>query len=88
MATCSHCDNQLFQVEEQTPEGSGYKLLFVQCASCGTPVGVLDYFNIGAMMEEQDVVMADLGNRLERIEVLLRTLTDSIDTLRKQARAF
>lgn len=44
------CNSTRFETEVEDPEGSNYKLLFIRCHSCGTVVGVLDYYNIGAML--------------------------------------
>lgn len=41
-------------MREVSPSGSAYKLNFVQCASCGAVVGVLDWYNIGSMLEKQN----------------------------------
>ncbi len=54
---CPKCESSSFEVEYETPKNSNFKLLFVCCSSCGTVVGVLDYYNIGAMLEK-------LGDRL------------------------
>jgi len=45
MATskCGHCKSATFEVKEVEPRESRFKLIFVQCASCGVPVGVIDY---------------------------------------------
>ena len=44
------CNSTRFESELEEPEGSKFKLLFIRCYSCGTVVGVLDYYNIGAML--------------------------------------
>jgi len=49
--TCIKCGGVLFEVQTVEPLGSKYKLNFVQCASCGGVVGVIDYFNIGGMLQ-------------------------------------
>lgn len=49
-STCPKCSNHSFEVAEQTPKGSNFKLLFVQCSSCGAVVRVMDYFNIGGLL--------------------------------------
>jgi predicted nucleic-acid-binding Zn-ribbon protein len=50
-STCVKCGNTSFEVKEVSPNGSNFKLIFVQCASCGGVVGVTEYFNIGAKIE-------------------------------------
>lgn len=54
MATskCPKCDSTCFEMRENAPSGSKYKLMFVQCAYCGAVVGVTDYFNIPSLLEK------------------------------------
>lgn len=49
---CPKCDNSYFEVAENSPSRSNYKLLFVQCSKCGSVLGVMDYYNIGARLNE------------------------------------
>jgi hypothetical protein len=49
---CPKCDNGYFEVTENSPSKSNFKLLFVQCSSCGSVVGTIDYFNIGTLVKE------------------------------------
>jgi uncharacterized Zn finger protein len=51
-STCTKCGNHTFEVKEAEPRDSAYKLLFVQCSSCGGVVGVMDFFNLGAMLQK------------------------------------
>jgi hypothetical protein len=53
MATskCVKCDSHRFELVEQTPARAVFKYNFVQCASCGGVVGVVEYFNIGGMLQ-------------------------------------
>lgn len=41
-STCVKCGGHNFEVALFTPFEQSYKLQMVQCASCGTPVGVFD----------------------------------------------
>jgi uncharacterized Zn finger protein len=52
LSTCPKCNNHTFEIVENSPSKSAYKLLFVQCTSCGAVVGVMDYYNIGARINE------------------------------------
>ena len=47
LSTCPKCDNHIFELVENSPINSSFKLNFVQCAKCGTVVGVMEYYNIG-----------------------------------------
>jgi predicted nucleic-acid-binding Zn-ribbon protein len=51
LPTCVKCGSTLFETKEVTPRGSNFKLNFVQCSSCGGVVGVLDFYNIGGMLQ-------------------------------------
>lgn len=48
---CPSCNNHIFEVVEHTPRKSNFKFLFVQCSSCGSVVGTMDYYNIGALIK-------------------------------------
>jgi hypothetical protein len=52
ISTCTKCGGHLFEIRENEPRGSRFKLMFVQCSSCGGVVGVIDYYNIGAEIQE------------------------------------
>ena len=49
---CPRCQHSGFEVAIESPSGSNYKLAFVRCSSCGTVVGVTEYYNIGARLSE------------------------------------
>lgn len=46
MSTCPKCDSHHFEMKEAEPTGSRFKIMFIQCASCGAVVGVTDFHNI------------------------------------------
>ncbi len=58
MATpkCVKCGNTQFETKESTPKNSPFIVTFVQCASCGGVIGVMDFYNIG--QELQDIKKA------------------------------
>jgi len=49
-STCPKCGNSFFETVEKEPRNSNFKLLFVQCSSCGAVVGVMDFWNIGQLI--------------------------------------
>jgi hypothetical protein len=51
-STCIKCGGLRFEMVENEPVGSNYKFMFVQCAKCGGVVGVLDFFNIGDLIQK------------------------------------
>lgn len=50
-STCVKCGGTSFETKEVEPRNSRYKLIFVQCSSCGGVVGVTEFFNIGSMLQ-------------------------------------
>ena len=50
ISTCVKCGGMHFEMKENTPSTSRYKLLFVQCSNCGGVVGVVDFHNIGDLL--------------------------------------
>ena len=44
ISTCPKCDSHYFEMKEAEPNGSKYKIMFIQCSSCGAVVGTTDYF--------------------------------------------
>jgi len=49
---CIKCDGTYFEMVEKEPQKSAYKVMFIQCSSCGGVVGVMDYFNIGTLLQK------------------------------------
>jgi hypothetical protein len=64
VSACPKCESPVFELKTVEPKGSAYKLSFVQCASCGAVVGVMDYFNIGAKIEEQNQALIKIAKAL------------------------
>lgn len=49
-STCMKCGGTRFEAKEAGPINSNFKVQFIQCAGCGGVVGVMDYYNIGALL--------------------------------------
>lgn len=52
ISKCSKCDCTRFEMKEATVSGSAYRQYFVQCASCGAVVGVVPFYNTGALIHQ------------------------------------
>ena len=50
LSSCPKCTNHSFETVIQEPRGSNFKLIFVQCSSCGAVVGVMEHSNIGYLL--------------------------------------
>lgn len=53
-STCAKCNHHVFELQEAEPNSSKYKFNFVQCASCGTVVGVVEYHHVGTRLQRLD----------------------------------
>ena len=65
---CASCGNTGFEIKDVSPAGAGYKLKFIQCSSCGVPIGVVDHANIGAFLKTQETEIQSIELRLSQIE--------------------
>ena len=63
-STCTKCGGTTFENVDASPRKAIFKLSFVQCASCGGVVGVMDFHNIGEMLK--DFAKA-LGTRIPNV---------------------
>jgi hypothetical protein len=50
LSTCVKCGGTFFEVVQVEPQGSAFKMLFVQCSACGGVVGVQEFFNVGDLV--------------------------------------
>lgn len=75
---CSKCDNSSFEIKQIEPSGSAYKLSAVQCRSCGTACGVLDYFNLGTLLKNQEKQISDLTSLVQTLRQELQQIARSL----------
>jgi hypothetical protein len=66
VSTCIKCGGHSFEIALATPIGESRKLSIVQCAGCGTPVGVLDPVS-GPLIEALSSRIAAIDEKLTRI---------------------
>ena len=66
-STCPKCGSTSFELKENVPATSNFKLLFVQCSSCGCVVGVMDYLNIGSTLEKIEKKIDTLSAQLNNV---------------------
>jgi len=52
LSTCVKCDGHNFEIKEVSPNNGSFKYYFVQCSSCGGVVGVVEYYNTGAILHK------------------------------------
>lgn len=53
VSKCPRCGKSQFEaVRQDHIRGSNQKMYFVQCAECGTVVGVTDFYDTAALLEK------------------------------------
>ena len=82
LSTCAKCDGHLFELSQQEPAGSKFKIQFVQCSKCGSPIGAMEYFNSGAKLENLEKQVIQLGGRLNDIQNALTNIQNSLKGMR------
>lgn len=78
MPTCGKCGNHSFKIQSNEPAGSQFVVYFVQCSSCGTPIGVLEYSNTGALIEKLERKINSLNSDVEQIGYQLTNIQDEL----------
>jgi hypothetical protein len=64
MATskCGACNSTAFETKVKDGiQGSNFKMIFIQCASCGAVFGITDFYNIPTLLQE---LAKKLGHKL------------------------
>lgn len=49
---CPVCNSTEFEVVNEIPANSNYELIFVRCRKCLSVIGVIDYYNVGALIKK------------------------------------
>ncbi len=49
---CPKCNNSFFELSENSPSNSRFKFYLVQCSSCGSVVGVTDFFHVPTVIDK------------------------------------
>lgn len=49
---CPKCDGTSFEMAEAKITGAAYRHYFIQCSTCGSVVGVTEFFNISNLIHQ------------------------------------
>lgn len=63
--TCGQCKGSTFELVTQRPTNSQFPINFVQCASCGSVVGVLEEHNAGEVAYKLEGILKKIASKLE-----------------------
>lgn len=67
ISACARCQNQSFELQEVKISGAKPSAMFVQCAACGAPVGLVDS-HAAALLQEQDLRIKGLQKQVAALE--------------------
>ena len=76
---CPKCDATSFEIMENSPKNSNFKIIFIQCSNCGCVVGTMDYFNLGAKINELEQKVTALNTGVVNVNNALITLDSTIN---------
>lgn len=74
LSTCTKCSGHLFELSEQSPSGSSFKMYFVQCSKCGGPIGSMEYFSAGAKLTGLEGEVSQLKAQLRDVQSVLNNI--------------
>lgn len=64
ISKCGSCGNHLFELVQNEPRGSAFKLYFVQCSSCGAVVGTQEYYSTHAILKNHAELLKKMAQAL------------------------
>ena len=80
-----NCNSTIFEMVLGAPQGSNFKVWFVQCAVCGTAVNAMEYLSLGTKMDGVEKKILDLESsllsiqqNLQSIDLKIRQLEDKL----------
>lgn len=73
-STCPKCATSYFELKEAEPRNSEYKIIFVQCSSCGAVVGTMPYFDAGVISKDNQKQIKSLHDKIDNLEHIVRQM--------------
>ena len=80
---CVSCGNGYFEVVEKEPRNSNFKVMFVQCSSCGGVVGVMDFYNIGTIVKNLEKEIENNKSAINTVNHNLAIINENVKKLFK-----
>lgn len=77
-STCPKCTSTSFEVKEAEPRHSSYKMIFVQCSSCGAVVGSMPYFDAGVLAKDNQTELTKIKQQLTQLEYSLSQVVQAL----------
>lgn len=73
-STCIKCGSPRFEIRENLLTKPGVKVRFVQCARCGTPIGVLDDDASGSALKASARSLQEMEDYFKQNDPLLTNI--------------
>lgn len=73
------CKSNFFEIVEQSPTNASYKVLFVQCSLCGTPIGVMELMVNWKGIEKLDKKIDDMSDIISDVEARVIDIQNKIN---------
>jgi hypothetical protein len=74
ISICPSCRSSFFETKEVEPRNAGAKLTFIQCASCGTVVGVSEFFSTANLLRKHEAALKAVAAGISELRDLLSQL--------------
>ena len=71
ISKCTGCGSTRFEVKQAEPAQSAYKIMFVQCSSCGGVVGSMPYYDAGVLAKDNQKSLKEIKTQIESLEYSL-----------------
>lgn len=72
---CGSCNSTFFEVKQAEPKDSSYKLVFVQCSSCGAVIGAMPYYDAGILAKDNQNKLTALSQQIAELQDQVRRLS-------------
>ncbi len=83
LTKCPHCKGGFFEIQEAEPRGSAFKAMFIQCSKCGAPFAAQDYYNVGALLKDQEAKIADLSRKVDQLDYNIQEILQALQRLQR-----
>lgn len=77
-STCVKCGNTHFEIRENFLAKQKIKVQFVQCARCGTPVGVLDHDVPDTTLKANAGLLEEMEDYFKQDDQLVKSITSML----------
>lgn len=74
LSSCSKCNGGSFEMKESSVSHATYRILFIQCSSCGCVVGTQSYFDAGFLAKKNQEAIAGLSQQLAQVQTQISAI--------------